>query len=276
MGIDTQFSLENKVIIVTGGAGLLGQQHILAIAGAGGRAIMLDVDQEAIENAKKSLFEISGQKISSYVVDITREESVANTVDQIVAEHGIISGLVNNAAINPKMESSGNVEFSRLENFPLDQWQKEVDVGLKGAFLCTKYVGTAMVKGGEGGVIVNVCSDLGLIAPDQRLYEQPGLSSDLQPVKPVTYSVIKSGLIGLSRYVSTYWNEHNIRCNALCPGGVENGQPDEFLQKVESRIPMGRMAKKDEYQGTLVWMLSSASSYLNGSVISVDGGRTAW
>ena len=128
----------------------------------------------------------------------------------------------------------------------------------------------------NGGAIVNISSDLGVMAPDQRLYAEEGVVDDKQNVKPVTYSVVKSGMIGLTRYLSTYWAEKNVRCNAMCPGGVENGQPDDFLDKVNSRIPMNRLANADEYQGTLLWMLSDASSYLNGAIISVDGGRTAW
>jgi NAD(P)-dependent dehydrogenase (short-subunit alcohol dehydrogenase family) len=115
-----------------------------------------------------------------------------------------------------------------------------------------------------------------LIAPDQRLYAKDGIADDKQNVKPVTYSVVKTGLIGLTRYLATYWADKNVRCNAMCPGGVENGQPEDFLKEVNKRIPMGRMANANEYQGTLLWMLSDASSYLNGAIVPVDGGRTAW
>jgi NAD(P)-dependent dehydrogenase (short-subunit alcohol dehydrogenase family) len=117
---------------------------------------------------------------------------------------------------------------------------------------------------------------LGLIAPDQRLYAKERLYDNLQNVKPVTYSIVKTGLIGLTRYLATYWADKNVRCNAMCPGGVENGQPEGFLRDVSTRIPMGRMATASEYQGTLLWMLSDASSYLNGAIISVDGGRVVW
>ena len=117
---------------------------------------------------------------------------------------------------------------------------------------------------------------MGLIAPDQRLYSKDGVDNNKQNVKPVTYSVVKTGLIGLTRYLTTYWADKNVRCNAMCPGGVENGQPDDFLQEVYSRMPMNRLAKSDEYQGTLLWMLSDASSYLNDAIIPIEGGRTAW
>lgn len=112
--------------------------------------------------------------------------------------------------------------------------------------------------------------------PDQRLYRKDGLDEHLQAVKPVTYSVVKTGIIGLTRYLATYWAQQNVRCNALCPGGIENGQDSDFLTEVTARIPMARMAEVDEYQGVLVFMLSQASAYLSGAVIPVDGGRTAW
>ena len=163
-----------------------------------------------------------------------------------------------------------------MENFSIDIWNKDILVGLTGSFLCAKYYGQVISQNPNGGCIVNISSDLGLIAPDQRLYAKKSLSEELQPVKPVTYSVIKSGLIGLTRYLSTYWIDKNVRCNAICPGGVENGQSDDFLNEVILRIPMNRLAKSDEYQGTFIWMLSDASSYLNGAIIPVDGGRTAW
>ncbi|XOV79303.1 MAG: SDR family oxidoreductase [Aestuariibacter sp.] len=270
------FSLENKVIVVTGGAGLLGLQHIEAIHRFGGQPVMLDISHEAIEKGLEQLRKCGIDNVWSHTLDVTDENQVREVSELIQQELGNIDGLVNNAAINPKVEKSNTKNFSRLEFFDLQQWQLELSVGLTGAFLCTKYFGSAMAKAGNGGSIVNICSDLGVIAPDQRLYEQPELPEEQQPVKPVTYSVIKSGLIGLSKYVSTYWPHKNIRCNALCPGGIENDQPADFLEKISSRIPMARMARKDEYQGTLVWMLSDASSYLNGAVINVDGGRTAW
>jgi NAD(P)-dependent dehydrogenase (short-subunit alcohol dehydrogenase family) len=184
--------------------------------------------------------------------------------------------LVNNAANNPKVESDEEKNFSRLENFQLDSWDQDLLVGLTGAYFCSKHYGTQIAKNSYGGVIINISSDLGLISPDQRLYRKEGVKEDCQSVKPITYSVVKTGLIGLTRYLSTYWADKNIRCNAMCPGGVENGQPEDFLKEVNARIPMGRMANADEYQGTLLWMLSDASSYLNGAIIPIEGGRTAW
>ena len=213
---------------------------------------------------------------TGFAVDITNEIQIEENCNSIIDKYGKIDGLVNNAANNPKVEDSSEKNFSRLEKFPLEIWNQDIAVGLTGSFLCAKYYGYQISKNNEGGSIVNISSDLGLIAPDQRLYTQSGLPEEQQQVKPITYSVVKTGMIGLTRYLATYWTNNNVRCNAMCLGGVENGQPAGFLKEVSSRIPMNRLAQPDEYQGTLLWILSDASSYLNGAIIPIDGGRTAW
>jgi len=272
----SMFSLKDKNIIVTGASGLLGREHVNAILGAGGTPILLDLNQGVLDLQILELKKLFDQKISAYAVDITNEEEVKENCIKIILKYGKIDGLVNNAANNPKVENSSEINFSRLENFPIDIWNKDLNVALTGTFLCTKYYGFEISKNPGGGSIVNISSDLGLIAPDQRLYRIKGLKESLQPVKPITYSVVKTGIIGLTRYVSTYWAENNVRCNAICPGGVENNQNQEFVNELIKRIPMKRMAKQNEYQGILVFLLSKASSYINGSIISADGGRTAW
>ena len=270
------FRLDGKIIVITGAAGFLGRMHSEAVASYGGVPILLDLEQSNVDELAHKLNEKYNIDTIGYSVDITNEKNIQDNVELITKTFGRIDGLINNAANNPKMEDDGQVNFSRLENFSLDAWNKDVGIGLTGAFLCAKYYGFEISKNPNGGSIVNISSDLGLIAPDQRLYAKKDLQQHLQPVKPVTYSVIKSGLIGLTRYLSTYWIDENVRCNAICPGGVENGQPSDFLSEVSLRIPMNRLAKSHEYQGTLVWMLSDASSYLNGAIVPVDGGRTAW
>ncbi|RPG63257.1 MAG: SDR family oxidoreductase, partial [Flavobacteriaceae bacterium TMED238] len=207
---------------------------------------------------------------------ITDENEIKKNVEEIKKTFGRIDGLINNAANNPKIEESADDNFSRLENFSLESWNKDIDVGLKGSFLCSKYYGYEISKNPKGGSIVNIASDLGLIAPNQTLYFDESLSDERQKVKPVTYSIVKTGIIGLTRYLATYWASKNVRCNAICPGGVENNQPINFLDRVAEMIPMGRLAHIDEYQSTIIWMLSDASSYLNGAIIPVDGGRTSW
>ena len=269
-------NFKNKVIVITGAAGLLGKKHAEAIAAFGGIPILLDLSQGEVTKVAEQLNDQYGVKSMGFAVDITNETQVAENVNLLVEEYGKIDGLVNNAANNPKMEDDKEKNFTRLENFLLDAWNQDIAVGLTGAFLCAKHYGYQISKNPLGGSIVNISSDLGVIAPDQRLYMQDGLPNEKQNVKPITYSVVKSGMIGLTKYLATYWTDKNVRCNAMCPGGIKNNQSEEFLNRVKSRIPMNRLAESDEYQSTLLWMLSDASSYLNGSIISVDGGRSVW
>ena len=273
------FNLSGKVIIITGAAGLLGKKHAEVIAAYGGNPILLDLSLNSVDEYANELNNKYGVKSAGFMVDITNESQIENNVKKLVDIYGKIDGLVNNASINlDKPSEEGNVQHNttRIENFALEAWNKEIAVGLSGAFLCAKHYGYQISQNPNGGSIINISSDLGLISPDQRLYMKSNVSDEQQSVKPVTYSVVKTGLIGLTRYLATYWAEQNVRCNAMCPGGVDNKQPADFMKNVESRIPMGRLAKVNEYQSTLLWMLSDSSSYLNGSVVSIDGGRTVW
>lgn len=270
------FRLDDKVVVVTGALGLLGRKHCEAIAAYGGSPVMLDLHQSELDEFARELKQRFSVDAVGYSVDITSEAAIAQNSQTVIERFGSIHGLVNNAANNPKMEQSNETNFSRLENFPMEVWQQDIAVGLTGSYLCAKYYGTEIARNGQGGSIVNISSDLGIMAPDQRLYRHESLEEHLQPVKPVTYSVVKTALVGLTRYLATYWADKNVRCNAICPGGVENGQPEAFLNAIATRIPMGRMARADEYQGVLIWMLSEASSYLNGSIVPVEGGRSTW
>jgi NAD(P)-dependent dehydrogenase (short-subunit alcohol dehydrogenase family) len=270
------FTLKNKVIIVTGACGLLGKVYSNIIAQYGGIPILIDLDKAAVNQLADEINNKFKVNSKGYSVNITREIEVKDNCLEIIKGYKKIDGLINNAANNPRVEDSNNLKFSRLENFNLDQWNNDLDVSLKGSFLCVKYYGYEISKNPIGGSIINISSDLGLIAPNQNLYKINGLSEDQQPVKPVTYSITKSGLIGLTRYVSTYWAEKNVRCNAICPGGIENNQSIGFKKQVSKLIPMRRMGNKNEISGALVYLLSDASIYVNGAVISVDGGRTAW
>lgn len=270
------FSLLGKVVVITGASGLLGRQHADAVAASGGIPVLLDLNQSALDTQALEIKEKYAVDARGYAVNITDEKSIEANCETIVKTYGKIDALVNNAANNPKVENSSSKNFSRLENFPLAVWEQDVAVGLTGSFLCAKYYGYAISKNPDGGTIINISSDLGIIAPDQRLYRVDGLPEEQQPVKPVTYSIVKSGIIGLTRYLATYWADKNVRCNAICPGGVENNQNDAFISEVIKRIPMNRMARPDEYQGLLIFLLSNASSYLNGSIISADGGRSVW
>ncbi len=270
----TLFDLSGRVAIVTGGAGLLGYHHGAILAAAGANVVLLDLAVANPALRAEQLQLAHGPECLGVAADITSEESLTAVRDQILAKFGRVDILINNAANNPKVEDTKpGQQWSRLENFPVQVWNDDIAVGLTGAFLCSRVFGAEMVKR-TAGVILNVASDLGVIAPDQRLYRKDGLPEDQQPVKPVTYSVVKTGLIGLTRYLSTYWTAHNIRVNAISPGGVFNGQPGEFTDKLHALIPMARMAHKDEYQGAVLFLCSDASSYMTGQNLIVDGGRT--
>jgi NAD(P)-dependent dehydrogenase (short-subunit alcohol dehydrogenase family) len=268
------FDMTGRVAVITGGAGLLGVKHAEAIASAGGIPVLVDLPAAPAPDRASAIARAFGVDAWGLAADITRAEDVEAVRAQVIARHGRVDVLINNAANNPKMEP-GDVAWSRLESFPLEQWEQDLAVGLTGAFLCARIIGSEMARRGRGA-IVNVSSDLGVIAPDQRLYRQPGLPDDRQPVKPVTYSVVKTGLIGLTRYLATYWCDRGVRVNAISPGGVYNGQPDEFVRRLASLIPLGRMAGIDEYQGAILFLCSDASSYMTGANLVIDGGRSAW
>ena len=272
------FNLAGRVAVITGGAGLLGMKHAEAIAAQGGTPVLVDIvpaSAKARELADR--YHVPAFACQTNIAD---PQSVRGLLDAVTGRFQRLDILINNAANNPKMENSADVNFSRFENFPLEQWHADIAVGLTGAHLCSQILGAYMAQQfrecGRRGVILNIASDLAVIAPDQRIYRQPDLPEHLQPVKPVTYSVVKSALVGLTRYLSTYWADSGVRVNAISPGGVYNGQPEDFVQKLTNLIPMGRMADVDEYQGAVLFLVSDASSYMTGHNLVIDGGRTAW
>ncbi len=269
------FDLSGRVAIITGGAGLLGEQHARALASAGCSTVLVDISAERAAAKAEAITLEFGSPSIGLATDITSQQSLQALARQIREQFGRVDILINNAANNPKVEANSQVNFSRLENFPLPQWEADIAVGLTGAFLCSQIFGSWMAERGSG-TIINVASDLALIGPDQRIYRHPGLPEHLQPVKPVTYAVVKSALLGLTRYLATYWAGKGVRVNSISPGGVLNGQPEEFLEKLSALIPMGRMARFDEYQGAILFLSSDASSYMTGANLVVDGGRTCW
>jgi NAD(P)-dependent dehydrogenase (short-subunit alcohol dehydrogenase family) len=269
------FDLSGRVAVITGGAGLLGVQHAEAVAGAGGSPVLVDLNLAEAERKARLLAERFGVPAAGFRADITRREDVVGLLARILDRFGRVDVLINNASNNPKVEGATDQQWSRFENFPVDVWEKDLTVNLTGAFLCSQVIGAEMARRGRG-VIVNVASDLAVIAPDQRIYRQEGLTDDCQPVKPVTYSVTKSGLIGLTRYLATYWADRGVRVNAISPGGVYNGQPEDFVRRLSQLIPLGRMARVDEYRGAILFLCSDASSYMTGTNLVIEGGRTCW
>ncbi|MBH49877.1 MAG: oxidoreductase [Candidatus Marinimicrobia bacterium] len=273
--VKQSFDLSGKISIITGGAGLLGEKHAEAIAEFGGIPILLDIDEKIGNEKSKRIRDKYQVDCDYFYCDITDESQIVRVRDSLLSKYERIDILINNAAIDPKVDKKSGGNLSRLENFSIDQWDLELSVGLTGAMLCSKIFGYEMSKR-KRGVILNISSDLGVIAPDQRVYREEGLPENEQPVKPVTYSVIKHGLLGLTKYLATYWAEKGVRCNALCPGGVYTNQSTEFVQKLTKLIPKGGMAVVDEYKAAVVFAVSDASSYMNGSSIVIDGGRSVW
>lgn len=269
-----KFALDGRVFVITGGAGLLGPEHALGIAEAGGVPVLADLRLEQATARAAKVQRITGVDVPALELDVTSPASCHAALASVLERCGRVDGLINNAARNPKVEDGG-LGASRLENFSLDTWNSDLAVGLTGAFLMSQVFGAHFARQ-RRGVIVNIASDLGLIAPDQRIYRQPGLAEDEQPAKPVTYSVVKGGLVMLTKYLATYFAEHGVRVNALCPGGVYAGQPEEFMAKLTALIPMGRMARRDEYRAAMVFLCSDASSYMTGANLVIDGGRTCW
>jgi NAD(P)-dependent dehydrogenase (short-subunit alcohol dehydrogenase family) len=273
-----KFDLTGKTVLITGAAGLLGREHAAALLNIGATVVLTDIGETALASASLALArEAEAERIMTYVMDVSSLESIKRVASELLAARMRVDVLVNNAAIDPKVVGNQGVqESSRLENFSVEQWDQQIAVGLKGAFLCSQVFGTEMTKDGKGGVILNIASDLSVFSPDQRLYRKHGIAEEMQPVKPVTYSVIKSGLVGLTKYLSTYWADRGVRANALSPGGVFNGQSEEFVQRLSALIPTGRMAEIDEYHSAVQFLCSDASSYMNGHNVVMDGGRSAW
>tara|TARA_R110000824_G_scaffold27618_1_gene93654 strand:- start:507 stop:1268 length:762 start_codon:yes stop_codon:yes gene_type:complete len=252
------FDLTNKVAFITGGGGLLGRKHAEAIIEFGGTVILADCNEQSVLKVATEL----GEKAIPVCVDITNKKMVEDTIEQFPK----IDILINNAAKNPTVDSlTGQTKF---ETMTLEYWLEGIDVALNGTFICSQALSNKMLETG-GGVILNIVSDLGIIAPDQRIYSPDS-------PKPITYSASKWGMIGMTKYLATYFADRNIRVNSLCPSGVYTGQPDEFVAKLTNLIPMGRMAEVDDYKGAIVFLCSDASSYMTGSNLIIDGGRTSW
>lgn len=277
MSIFERFKITGKVIVITGGAGLIGRRHTEAVLEGGGIPVLLDIFKEPLEKVKEDFLKRYPQaEIETYVADITDRKCLEGIRDELLSKYGHIDGLINNAANNPKVEGgSKNLGAMRFHNLPLSIWEDDMKVGLTGAFLCCQVFGYEMEKQKQG-VIINISSDYGVISPNQNIYKKEGVPEEEQTVKPVSYSVVKHGIMGLTKYLATYWAKSGIRVNTLCPASLSNGQDEEFVKKISELIPMGRMSGPEEYPATVLYMLSDASSYMTGATVILDGGRTIW
>jgi NAD(P)-dependent dehydrogenase (short-subunit alcohol dehydrogenase family)/predicted dehydrogenase len=269
------FNLSGRVAVLTGGAGLLGRQYIRTLLIAGARVLIADLDKDAAEReAAVAVADVGGEAIG-LGVDVARPEDVAAMIDATLAMWGRLDILINNAAIDPKTDGQADEALSNtFEDLPLALWQHSLDVNLTGAFLCAQAAGRVMVRAGRG-VIVNVSSTYGVVAPDQRLYQRDGEDEQRQ-FKPASYAVTKAAVAHLTRYLAAYWGGSGIRVNTLTPHGVFNGHDEQFVRRYSNRTPLGRMARIDEMNGPLLFLVSDASSYMTGANLVVDGGWTAW
>lgn len=268
------FDISGRPVVVTGAAGLLGSHFSRMIARVGGLPLLIDVNEDQLDVLARDIGN-SGSQCLSFRVDVTDRRALTETADKIRSSVGPVWGLVNNVASNPAMSASGHVDHNRLETLSFDQWEEDIELGLTSSLACAQIFGAQMVERGSGSII-NIASDLAIIAPDQRIYRSDDQSQDAAPVKPASYSVVKSGLVGLTRYLSTYWSPLPVRCNALLPGSVRSTQSPELVANLEARIPLGRLAFPNEYSAAVIFLLSDASSYMTGASVVMDGGRSTW
>jgi len=270
--ISKLFDLEGRNIVITGASGLLGSQYANTLSSAGANIILLDINTAKNEKLKSSLVKKYKNKISAYTLDISDQTEVNKTSKKIMKDFKKIDGLINNAAYTSKgaKEKSDNA-FGSFENFPIDIWQKSLDINLSGVFFCSQTFGKIMAKQGKG-VIVNIASTYGLVGADQRIYGNSGLNL------PISYAATKGAIINFTRYLAAYWHGKNIRVNTLSPGGVmdKTYQEKSFIKKYSEKTILGRMANKDEYNGAILFLISDASSYMTGANLVVDGGWTSW
>ena len=267
------FDVRNRVVVITGGLGQLGRQFSLALADRGAKVAIFDrrVDEGLV-------VERFGQRrgddnLLFLSVDITQRRSLEAALAQVNARWGTPQALINNAALDSPPQAPAG-ENGPFETYPESSWDEVMRVNVKGVFLCCQVLGGEMAAAGRGS-IVNICSTYGLVSPDQRIYEYRR-TGGAPFFKPVAYSASKSALLNLTRYLATYWADSNVRVNTLTFGGVFNNQDEAFLQGYCARVPLGRMAREDEYNGAIIFLVSDASSYMTGANLIMDGGWTAW
>ncbi len=268
------FSLEGRTAIVTGALGLLGHEHCLALASAGANVIVLDLDDDGCGVFASELSDRFERTTFGVGTDITSRTSLRAACEYVLAEFGRIDVLVNNAAVNDKFENPlMAMELSGFEQYPLDAWERSIQVNLTGTFLTSQIFGAEMARVGNGSII-NVASTYAMVAPDQRLYQRPdGIQAFL---KSPAYSTTKGAILAFTKYLAAYWGNRGVRVNSLSPGGVENGQENYFIENYANRTMLGRMAQPADYRGALMFLASDASSYMTGANLVVDAGWTAW
>ena len=275
MTIQKKFDLTGKTAIVTGGSGLLGAEFSRTLAEAGANVVVADIAEDAAQKTASGLAD-AGYAVASFGLDVTRKESAEEMVSETLKKFSSLDILVNSAALDPKFDADAvakGITPGAFEDYPLEQWNAALNVNLTGMFLVTQACVAPMIAQGKRGSIINICSTYGLNGPDQRIYIKDG---QRMAYKPVYYTTTKAGVVGFTKYLAAYYAETDIRVNALTPGGVYNDHDETFTKNYSAKTIMGRMARKDEMNGALLYLASDASSYMTGSNVVVDGGWTAW
>ncbi|QLH10223.1 SDR family oxidoreductase [Nitrosarchaeum sp. AC2] len=265
MNVKCLFDLNGRVVLLTGAGGLLGEQYADGLSQAGAHVILADINYSKVKLIEKTLKLKYNTKPFAVKFDITDKKSIKKMIDLILRKYSKIDVLINNAV------DQGNAKLRTTDfiDLPQSSWDNAIKINLTGMFLCCQEVGKVMLKQ-KKGVIINISSTYGLVAPDQRIYGKSGQNS------AIFYAATKSAVLNFTRYLASYWHNKGIRVNTLTPGGVEKGQDPEFIKKYSKKTMLGRMAKKNEYVGAIIFLASDASSYMTGSNLIIDGGWTAW
>ncbi len=264
--LERLFGLKGKVAIVTGAAGQLGGEYVRCLLGAGARVGAFDIN---FNNPGSTLPDEDSEDFIKVRVDVTDRASIERGLDEVIKKLGSPNILVNNAGIDVPPDST--VQTGPFETYPESSWDEIMRVNLKGMMLCCQVIGGYMAQNG-GGSIINIASIYGILSPDQRIYQY----RERPFFKPISYCVSKSGVLNLTRYLATYWAGKNVRVNTLTLGGVFNNQDERFIKNYSNRVPLGRMARADEYNGAILLLASDASSYMTGANLVVDGGYSCW
>ncbi|BCH28256.1 oxidoreductase [Mesorhizobium sp. L-8-10] len=268
------FSVEGRVAVVTGGLGQLGTQFATSLAEAGARVAIFSrrpFGQEQLAAKFPGLED----NIRVYEASVTDKSALEATTGKLVADWGVPHILVNNAGIDSKPDGSAE-QNAPFEAYPQKYWDEIIETNLTGVMLTSQVVGSRMAAE-QRGSIINVGSIYGMVSPNQALYAYREKRDGVPFVKAVSYAASKSGLINLTRYLATYWAPRKVRVNLVSFGGVKTATFDkEFIDAFLERVPLGRQAEIDEYNGVIRFLASDASSYMTGSNVVVDGGFTAW
>lgn len=267
------FDLTGKTAIVTGGGGILGKGFCRVLAEHGANVVIADLFVDAAQKAAEEIAAtVPEERLLPIACDVSDKGSIEAMLEAVLDRFGAVHVLHNNAA---SKSSDLSAFFAPFEEYDLEQWREIMAVNMDGMFLVAQAVGRQMVRQGTGGSIIHTASIYGVVGPDNRIYEGSEYMGH-QINTPAVYSASKAGVIGLARYLATYWAEAGIRVNVLTPGGIESGQNELFRKNYSNRVPLGRMGEAHELHGALLYLASDASSYVTGQNIIVDGGLTCW